>query len=69
MPGRRTFRAGVKWFFWPALIILSLNIETLASSFGWRDGVANRNRLIAPISNCDDVAERAALEQWGTSAR
>ena len=116
MPGRCTFRAGVKWFFWPALIILALNIETLATSFGWHDllvrhwpavasavewlkipaaflvgaglalwvdshlrreeaekalddlyaeGVANRNRLIPSISNYDDIAERAALEQWG----
>ena len=37
MPGRRTFRAGVKWFFWPALIILALNIQNLATAFGWHD--------------------------------
>jgi len=27
----------VKWFFWPALIILALNIENLAIAFGWHD--------------------------------
>ena len=115
LPGRRTFRTGVKWFFWPALIILALNIENLATAFGWHDalvrswpavagavtwlelpaaalvgaglalwidknlrreeafkalddlyaeGVAGRNRLIPPIADYDDEAERAALTEW-----
>ena len=39
LPGRRTLRTGVKWFFWPALIILALNIENLATAFGWHDAL------------------------------
>ena len=46
MPGRRIFRSSVQWLFWPALVVLGLNIENLAIEWGW-DKLLLRNWLPA----------------------